>query len=92
MQYSTWRHIPEDDTAEDGSDNFLRNVGYEWNGMRKIKRPAPFLLLHIIVKSATKCNAPHVMRITKFTALHRWVVKKDEPSQSKLQPYHHVLG
>jgi hypothetical protein len=29
MQYSTWRHIPEDDTAEDGSDNFLRNVGYE---------------------------------------------------------------
>jgi hypothetical protein len=29
MQYSTWRRIPEDDTAEDGSDNSLRNVGYE---------------------------------------------------------------
>jgi hypothetical protein len=29
MQYSTWRHIPEDNTAEDGSDIFLRNVGYE---------------------------------------------------------------
>jgi hypothetical protein len=27
MQYSTWRHIP-DDSAEDGSDNSLRNVGY----------------------------------------------------------------